>query len=208
MSNGRSTAQWLVSIITDSQIYSDSSLIRVPKQCTIATRGYKCCWCASSVAQSPNLWYLLNHLQYLMPFAQPVWPCSRPSLSDTGEQAKLHWLQPSGYLTQPLATQWLTQRLIGVLKASYLTHQNNKYCYHAGSFSCLVSVPPKNASYLFPSACWFKPDSICPHSPCNKPFCFRCNPDRQKGCSWAAIGGVGVGDGGLTLVLLGKKEKK
>lgn len=47
-------------------------------------------------------------------------------------QEKLHWLQPSGYLTQPLATQWLTQRLIGVLKASYLTHHNNKYRYQAG----------------------------------------------------------------------------
>ena len=55
-------------------------------------------------------------------------------------------------------------------------------------FSFLVSVPPKNASYLFPSACWFKPDSICPHSPCNTPLCFWCNPDRQ---TWDMIrGGV------------------
>lgn len=44
--------------------------------------------------------------------------------------------------------------------------------------SCLVSVPPKNVSYLSPSACWFKPDSICPHSPCNTPLWFCCSPDR------------------------------
>lgn len=66
-------------------------------------------------------------------FLQCVQPDSWSSLCDTGDSAQLHWLQPSGYLTQPLATQWLTQRLIGVLKASYLTHQNNKYCYQAGS---------------------------------------------------------------------------
>lgn len=73
-----------------------------------------------------------SSLQYLMYFVQSVWPDSRSSLCDTREQATLPWLQPSGYLTQPLATQWFTQRLIGVLKASYLTHQNNKYCYQAG----------------------------------------------------------------------------
>lgn len=66
-------------------------------------------------------------------FFQCVQPDSWSSLCDAGDQAQLHWLQPSGYLTQPLATQWLTQQLIGVLKASYLTHQNNKYCYQAGS---------------------------------------------------------------------------
>lgn len=57
-------------------------------------------------------------------------------------------------------------------------------------FSCLVSVPPKNVSYLFPSACWFKPDSICPHSPCNTPLCFWCNPDRLTGCLWDLMGDV------------------
>lgn len=74
-----------------------------------------------------------------MYFVQAVWPDSWSSLCNTRDQAKLHWLQPSGYLTEPLATQWLTQRLIGVLKASYLTHQNNKYCYQAG---------PSHASFL------------------------------------------------------------
>lgn len=39
-------------------------------------------------------------------------------------------------------------------------------------FSCLVSVPPKNVSYLFPSVCRFMPGSICPHSPCITPLCF------------------------------------
>lgn len=74
-----------------------------------------------------------------MYFVQSVWPDSWSSLCDTRDQAELHWLQPSGYLTQLLATQWLTQRLIGVLKASYLTHQNNKCCYQAG---------PSHASFL------------------------------------------------------------
>lgn len=91
-------------------------------------------------------------------------------------EAKLHWLSHLAISLSPLATQWLTQRLIGVLKASYLTNQNNKRRYHAGSLSCLVSVPFKNVSYLFPSACWFKPDSICPHSPCSKLLYLGCNP--------------------------------
>lgn len=65
-------------------------------------------------------------------------------------------------------------------------------------FSCLVSVPPKNVSYLFPSACWFKPDSICPHSPCNTPLCFWCNPDSQTGCNWDLMGDI-------THVLVGKR---
>lgn len=87
---------------------------------------------------------------------------------DTKNEVKRLWLKPSDYLAGLLATQWLTQHLIGVLKASYLTHHNNKHRYHAGSFSRLVSAPLKNVSYLFLSACWFKADSICPHSPCNK----------------------------------------
>lgn len=95
-------------------------------------------------------------------FFQHVPPDSWSSLCDTGGQAQLHWLQPSGYLTQPLATQWLTQRLIGVMKASYLTHQNNKYCYQAGSsrtsFLCrprrsLVSSLPLVGSSQKPYAC-------------------------------------------------------
>lgn len=95
-------------------------------------------------------------------FFQHVQPDSWSSLCDTGGQARLHWLQPSGYLTQPLATQWLTQRLIGVMKASYLTHQNNKYCYQAGSsrtsFLCrprrsLVSSLPLAGSSQKPYAC-------------------------------------------------------
>lgn len=68
---------------------------------------------------------------------------------DTRDQAKLHWLQPSGYLTQPLATQWFTQRLIGALKASYLTHQNNKYCYQAGS--------PRASFLCHPRMCLISP---------------------------------------------------
>lgn len=55
-------------------------------------------------------------------------------------------------------------------------------------FSCLVSVPPKNVSYLVPSACWFKPDSICLHSPPNTPLCFWRNPDRHTGCNWDPMG--------------------
>lgn len=140
--------------------------------------------------------------QCFMLLVQFVWPCSW-LLSVTQRKVKLHWLKPSDYLAQPLATQWLTQRLIGVLKTSYLTHHNNKHRYHAGSFSCLVSEPLKNASYLFPSACWFKADSICPHSPCNKLLYFQCSPDRQTtiyiGCSSATMGD-------LTLVLLNWKK--
>lgn len=61
-------------------------------------------------------------------------------------------------------------------------------------FSCFVSAPPKNVSYLFPSVCWFKPDGICPHSPCDTPLYFWCNPETQTGCSWDMT------EGDLTLV--------
>lgn len=65
-------------------------------------------------------------------------------------------------------------------------------------FSCLVSVPPKNVSYLVPSGCWFKPDSICLHSPCNTPLCIWHNNDRHTGCNRDPMGA-------LAIVLLGRK---
>lgn len=134
-----------------------------------------------------------------MCFVQSVWPDSWSSLCDTGDQAELHWLQPSGYRTQPLATQWLTQRLIGVLKASYLTHQNNKYCYQAGpsraSFLCCPRMPLISSLLLV----GLSQTAYAPHSPCNTPLCFWCYPDSQTGCNW---------EGGYTVahVLVGRKK--
>lgn len=109
--------------------------------------------------QSLYLWYILTqHLLELdtevamLGVFCPGWAATFIIIvCDTNNRAKLHWLQPSGYLAQPLATQWLTQRLIAVLKASYLTHKNNKRRYHTASFSWLVSMLLKNASYLAPT---------------------------------------------------------
>lgn len=65
-------------------------------------------------------------------------------------EAKLHWLSHLAISPSPLATQWLTQQLIGVLKASYLTHQNNKRLLSCWLFllslfcatqECLLSLP-------------------------------------------------------------------
>lgn len=66
-------------------------------------------------------------------------------------------------------------------------------------FSCLVSVLPKNVSYLSPSACWFKPNGIWPRSPHNTPSCSRCSRDRRTSCNWDLIGDV-------TLVLFAEKR--
>ena len=82
-----------------------------------------------------------------------------------------------------MATQWLTQRLAGALKASYLAHQNNKYRYQAGPVHGLLLCRPR-MSLIWLSVCRFKLPSRCPHSLLRVALWERCSHDRQVTLKW------------------------
>lgn len=209
VSNGMTTTQWLVSIITYSEIGSNSYHIRQLSRASQSKNLHD---------SFPRLTMLLNVLG--VTFYNSVADYHRSVISDTFwniylslstqgniQAAKFHVLCPARvarFMIIPLwhkrpgkapltSAIWLSHTTLGYtvvhsaidwgVEGQLFNTSEQQVLLSSWPFSCLVSVPPKNVSYLSPTACWFKPDSICPHSPCNTPLCFWCNHDRQAGCS-------------------------